>query len=162
MSWRSSGRPKSAHLAIPRSSILRRNRRNGRNYGPLRRNRDAGLRHAKKMCRRGHLPAQTTRVCGEGDLARPEILLRLRRPRPPRPRKPNASIAQVDGWGMGEPTGSPCVTTRSSDVAKISSFRRTPPPQLHESAPAPSSPRHRAQGRRSRAPGQNPKLFRWG
>src|SRR5208283_1188782 len=129
-----SGRPKSAHLAIPRSSILRRNRRNGRNYGPLRRNRDAGLRHAKKMCRRGHLPAQTTRVCGEGDLARPEILLRLRRPRPPRPRKPNASIAQVDGWGMGEPTGSPCVTTRSSDVAKISSFRRTPPPQLHESA----------------------------
>ena len=33
----------------------------------------------------------------------------------------------------GPNTAEPRVTTRSSDVAKISSFRRTPPPQLHES-----------------------------
>ena len=33
---------------------------------------------------------------------------------------------------LGEPAGSPCVTTRSSDVAKMPSFRRTPLPQFHD------------------------------
>ena len=46
-------------------------------------------------------------------------------------------IAQVDGSGMGEPAGpdaaEACATTRSSDVASKTSFRRTPPPQVHES-----------------------------
>src|SRR5271165_7027422 len=65
--------------------------------------------------------------------ARPRPL----RPRPPRLRKPNASIAQVDGSGIGdEPTGpnadEACATTRSSDVALITSFNLTPP-QAHES-----------------------------
>ena len=57
------------------------------------------------------------------------VLLRFR------PRKPNASIAQVDGSGMGdEPAGpntaEPRATNRSSDVAVMTSFRRTPP-QAH-------------------------------
>src|SRR5271157_4806873 len=59
-----------------------------------------------------------------------------RRPKPPRPRKPKASIAHVEGSGigeLGEPAGSPCVTTTSSDVGVKTSFRRTPPPQVHES-----------------------------
>src|SRR5271156_7026894 len=65
-------------------------------------------------------------------------LLRLRRPRPPRPRNPSASIAQVDGSGTAEPraTSEPPATSRSSDLGWITSFRSTPPPQLHESAPA--------------------------
>ena len=86
-------------------------------------------------------------VLGGGDLLAGQAgespisstLLRFRRPRPPRPRKPNATIAQVDGSGMGdEPAGpntaEPRATKRSSDVALMTSFRRTPPPQVQMSA----------------------------
>ena len=54
-----------------------------------------------------------------------------------------------------EPAGpnaaEPLATRRSSDVALMTSFRRTPPPQVHKSMGLASCrPRHRAQARRSR------------
>ena len=49
----------------------------------------------------------------------------------------------VRGWAtspLGPSTAGACATKRSSDVAAMTSFRRTPPPQVHLSAPGAEQP----------------------
>ena len=93
-----------------------------------------GLRRARRV--RESLASLAGVPLGPANSPRP--LFRPLSPKPLRPRKPVASMNQVAGSGMGdEPMGpdmaEACTTNRSSDVASMTSLRRTPPPQVHES-----------------------------